>query len=1190
MKNETNPDFLYRGNDIIKLWEQYLKNGCDNNGENIQFHAKDSIVDSIFKGLAQQQEIAIVLNQDGTLYKNKDGDTITLCGEIDYKPEDINSKVGAALNQITTFNKSNRNVITNHLVLFPYHVNSAHWNLGIIKLTINEGNVANHTVSVYEPYGGHTQAENYILNQITTLLKESIPNVTSINHKEQQKDGSSCGAITAENGKEFLKKETREQNLLEIDYPKGATDLRNRHATEINENAFYQAQIENTEYTARGDKSIENQFEIIKLLRDIINQPQNDWIKQVLLLTQNQNDEIMRENLDLFKKFLIQQNISGEIQQEVFIRILREDGGFKEGTIDLISTLTFNINTTQNVWIENSSKSEFSILHRQFTIKHTEEVAKEGDSKRELIKIKLNNNNGGFSRSDLEVTQGDFSYEYIYTIQRTLFSTQESIKLIGESNNLLFRINDFLENNYADIEQVFRKLNFDISAVLDSKGNNILHYAAFRYDLKLVSIIIHKAKADGVLSKLLHHRNLDGTNPLGMAFLFESHNLAAIEVARLFVFIPEYQISEYLNNKDYMDYSHVQTIGGTNILHNVILAASKCSKEAKESLSEFFRILTKRLIDTQEEGTIFNPNDPTMNPGKLTPNLDGHMISTGRLLESLKFSTKRIEILCKKYFASLVQIYETSQYNDSSGDSEDESSHAHKYREILNGFDKFTKQSLGQDAFSKSASDVNFQRTFDKYKYDYSYLSESLLLSVTSDNGAFDRYKWDQFWQAVNSPSNGQDIAIYKGSLSKMMVPLFHGVPFMHSQYTNYQRREIVEKIDKINRKLLGRYDGSMSQEEYALTVEEQILIGIHSRTATATCGMKSLHDVINSNHEDLTRLDDVDNTLQNHLTQSLTSRGFRAAMKNYVFNFADSPIGDFWQTVRDGVLPEEVVKYRFPVIATSKAPDHPIRFAIGRNVEGNRGEIPMQPEYDNDGYPTHRVAGLLYITMCPLIDLVQNMQTGQAIDINHAVKTGIVGKGRGFQRFANQLEMDFFGKIDSSKIVCIVPIIYPHIRDNESTKSKSVDSLLEDITYQISTFSMGSPGKKNVTSPKKLIADLGQSSNPDIMTESSNLFGFGKVMVPSITSIANGLVTSIASKIGYFLCSITDTNKLVPYNVKFDQAGQQFTKAQEEIKCETNDPPVPNPLWREVVQELINDSTLQEEFIRLSILGETLE
>ncbi|MCC8460666.1 MAG: hypothetical protein LN545_01505, partial [Candidatus Megaira endosymbiont of Carteria cerasiformis] len=60
-------------------------------------------------------------------------------------------------------------------------------------------------------------------------------------------------------------------------------------------------------------------------------------------------------------------------------------------------------------------------------------------------------------------------------------------------------------------------------------------------------------------------------------------------------------------------------------------------------------------------------------------------------------------------------------------------------------------------------------------------------------------------------------------------------------------------------------------------------------------------------------------------------------------------------------------------------------------------------------------------------------------------------------------------------------------------------------------------------------------------------------------------------------------------YNVKFDQTGQQFTKAQQEIKCETTDLPVPNPLWSEVAQELINDSILQEEFIRLSILGETL-
>jgi hypothetical protein len=410
----------------------------------------------------------------------------------------------------------------------------------------------------------------------------------------------------------------------------------------------------------------------------------------------------------------------------------------------------------------------------------------------------------------------------------------------------------------------------------------------------------------------------------------------------------------------------------------------------------------------------------------------------------------------------------------------------------------------------------------------------------------------------------------------------------MHSQYSNYQRREIIEKIDKINKKLLGRYDGSMSQEEYALNAEEKILIGIHSRTATATCGMKSLHDVINSNHEELTRLDDVDNTLQNHLTQSLTSKGFQKAMKNYVFNFADSPIGDFWQTVRDGIIPEEVVKYRFPVIATSKAPDHPIRFAIGRNVEGNRGETPMQPEYDNDGYPTHRVAGLLYITMYPLMDLVQSMQTRQAIDVNHAVKTDTIDRGQGFKRFANQLELDFFGKLDSSKIVCIVPIIYPHIRDAKLPKSKSVDKVLEDIKYQISTYSISSPDKRIVTSPEKLKTALDRSSNPDIMTESSHLSGFGKMMVPSIAGIANGLVTSIASKIGYFLCSITDTNKLVPYNVKFDQDRQQFTKAQQEIKCEIKDLPIPNPLWSEVVQELNNDDdTFQQEFARLAILGD---
>lgn len=252
---------------------------------------------------------------------------------------------------------------------------------------------------------------------------------------------------------------------------------------------------------------------------------------------------------------------------------------------------------------------------------YTAEVANKIYYKFRITERKLRCNEK-FSIDDFEITNGNFIYKY--QVQR-LLPEQSDVELIGQSNNLLFGINFFFHRYYKDLPQIFRQINFDLSEVLDSNGNNILHYAIFRYDLQLIDVIIDKSKVDGILSKLLHHRNLDGTNPLGMAFLSKPDNVAAIKIAKIVVSIPDYRISEYLNNKKYMDYSHVQIIGDTNILHNVILSAGKCTRtsEAKEPLSSFFKTITKRLSDEQfEGGSLFNPNEPTMNPGRLALKLD----------------------------------------------------------------------------------------------------------------------------------------------------------------------------------------------------------------------------------------------------------------------------------------------------------------------------------------------------------------------------------------------------------------------------------------------------------------------------------------------------------------------------------------------------------------------------------------
>jgi hypothetical protein len=94
-----------------------------------------------------------------------------------------------------------------------------------------------------------------------------------------------------------------------------------------------------------------------------------------------------------------------------------------------------------------------------------------------------------------------------------------------------------------------------------------------------------------------------------------------------------------------------------------------------------FKVLSKRIITDQIDcGLYFNPNYPTMHPSQLTEGLDGHMISTSKLLQTLKFSSNKFQQLCKKYFDSILQSYEANQFDDSSGDSGDDNSHANAYK------------------------------------------------------------------------------------------------------------------------------------------------------------------------------------------------------------------------------------------------------------------------------------------------------------------------------------------------------------------------------------------------------------------------------------------------------------------------------------------------------------------------------
>jgi hypothetical protein len=322
------------------------------------------------------------------------------------------------------------------------------------------------------------------------------------------------------------------------------------------------------------------------------------------------------------------------------------------------------------------------------------------------------------------------------------------------------------------------------------------------------------------------------------------------------------------------------------------------------------------------------------------------------------------------------------------------------------------------------------------------------------------------------------------------------------------------------------------------LTEEEKIMISIHSRTSTASAGLQSLHEVFTADELKLDKLKRKSETLKNHFKKPLAqyTEDEKEAIGKYVGQFATTSSKDFWKEFGN---PAQIVRYRFPIIATSKAVDHPLKFAIGRNVEGSKGEIPMKPEYDQTGHPKHRLAGLLYITLHKLSDIVKGRKEGSFIDFNSDLRNA-----KGYSQLCHQLECQFFGKIDAEKIVCILPIVYPSI--------KSEGDQFFDSSYHSAIFGLINKSPNNrVCDTIKIKKDLANCSNPSIMdNRDEHLGGFGLMIIPSYANLANGVLSRIATTEKKKLVSVKTDRTLVPYdtNLWISSSSNRSSPAQKKL------------------------------------------
>jgi hypothetical protein len=619
---------------------------------------------------------------------------------------------------------------------------------------------------------------------------------------------------------------------------------------------------------------------------------------------------------------------------------------------------------------------------------------------------------------------------------------------VFESRNLLFYLLKQKPDEF--VKSILPKLDMStLLGVKDIYGNNLLHIAVFYGYAEVTGRIFDLFSNREFFAEFLDTRNKDGTNPLGMMFLnsssYNASNLlvdASKKIVKLFIKQVEYDVNSYLNDKLGMDYAsetYLKHIGGFNILHMVL----KCGE------SDLLKDLGSR-----NEWDVENPNNyvnffhPSLNP-------DFHMTSPTRLLD---FKSTKFPLLNKARESCIILLVEYQEKQqekldeDGSGDSEVSGTPANFYKQELLNLAKFAEQKIEKASVSS---------------LDYKILNTPI--------------------KSSKQRSNSQESE--KTDLSNAVTVFFHGVPLMLGQYGNFQRRELAKKLLPANPRI---------DEEGRVSYQENSVLSIHSRTSTASSEVSNLHDVV-SRPDIISVLFAMDSNLKSYLSrcQEKNKPKFLEAVKVYVYEFADNPIEKFWEILRsieEPSIDSGIIKYRFPFISVSKAPDHPLKFAVGQNVETQaRGELPLNPKYDETGFPCHRLAGFLYVTRHSLADIQNLVNQFSCIDVTQLVKSGQLS-AKGSTRTDYQHEFTFFGGVKAEDVLFVVPVVYPNFK-------KGFQKGHHDVIWNMidGTGGPGRPPSNNFKTAKDIVIKM---SKPNLYND-SGITSVGKIMMPAFVKLA---------------------------------------------------------------------------------------
>ncbi len=524
------------------------------------------------------------------------------------------------------------------------------------------------------------------------------------------------------------------------------------------------------------------------------------------------------------------------------------------------------------------------------------------------------------------------------------------------------------------ILSILDQYKFNIETIKDNNDNNILHIAALHGNHSVISKIVD-LYFDGLITphqfrNLINHRNNDGTNPLGMAFLSNLPHEKLIKVTELFVLRSFFEVNSYLNDKRGMDVlanDFLKQIGGFNILHMALI-------EKYPKILEILYIRHKKGDESDTDLYYVNFRYPSLNPAY-------HMNSPEKVLKKIIFSKPpkrdektQCEILLKKYQLEQLQKEE----EEDSGDSEDENSSAYIWKHVLT------------DMMESPA--------------------------ITKNEGTY-------------------------------VIPLFHGVPLMSGLYTHSDRKYVGKKLMLLNPGLTEKTKSIIKKQLGDSEAPADELKALHSRTSTASAGMENLAKIAKADNAILNRLSIIDDTLKSGLQKAFQQNNgiFKAQVVSFVNKFSsDVAHTEVWQnltTINKELNNDLIVKYRFPLISTSKTADHGVKYGFGINLELPRGEGKLEPYYNKYGKPQHRLAGFLYVIKENAEGFIKKLKTAEIFDV-----CSLAGINALFQK---QIEIAYLGGISKENILAIIPLIYPNFsKDFNPSYHSKILSFAEKSAY----------------------------------------------------------------------------------------------------------------------------------------------